>query len=100
MGKRKWKKMEKIKELKYLVLCKHGEMEGEIRERTVKGKCAKGSLARVMRGRNVSMEVKRGLRNSILLPTLTCGSETWRWNRVQQSRVVLWKGVILEEHVV
>ena len=33
------------------------------------------------------MEVKRGLRNSILLPTLTYGSETWTWNRAQQSRV-------------
>ncbi len=31
------------------------------------------------------MEVKRGLRNSILLPTLTYGSETW--NRAQQSEV-------------
>ncbi len=46
-----------------------------------------GSLARVMKGRNVSSEVKRGLSNSILLPTLTCGSETWMWNRAQQSRV-------------
>ncbi len=33
------------------------------------------------------MEVKRGLRNSILLPTLTYGSETWTWNRAHQSRV-------------
>lgn len=33
------------------------------------------------------MEVKRGLRNSILLPKLTYGSETWTWNRAQQSRV-------------
>ncbi len=33
------------------------------------------------------MEVKRGIRNSILLPTLTYGSETWMWNRAQQSRV-------------
>ena len=57
---------------KYLgiVLCKH-------RERTVKGRCVIRSLARIMRGKNVSMEVKRGLRNSILLPTLTYGSETW-----------------------
>ena len=45
-----------------------------------------GSFARVMRGRNVSMEVKRSLRNSIL-PTLTYGSETWTWNRAQQSTV-------------
>ncbi len=45
------------------------------------------SLGRVMKGRTVSMEVKRGSRNSILLPTLTYGSETWTLNRAQQSRV-------------
>ncbi len=32
------------------------------------------------------MELKRSLRTSILLPTLTYGSETWIWNRAQQSR--------------
>ncbi len=53
----------------------------------MKSKRVIGSLARVMRGRNVSKEVKRGLRNSILLPTLMYGSETWTWNRAQQSRV-------------
>ena len=35
----------------------------------------------------MSMEVKSGLRNSIPLPTLMYGSETWIWNRAQQSRV-------------
>ncbi len=36
----------------------------------------------------MSIEVKRALRNSILLPTLTYESrETWTWNRAQQSRV-------------
>ena len=34
----------------------------------------------------MSMEVKTDLRNSILL-TLSYGSETWTWNRTQQSRV-------------
>ncbi len=33
------------------------------------------------------MDVKKGLRNSILLPTLTYGSENWTWNGAQQSRV-------------
>ncbi len=46
----------------------------------MKGKSVIGSLAR-------EKEVKRSLRNSILLPTLTYGSETWTWNRAQQSRV-------------
>ncbi len=82
-------RMEVVKELKYLgtVLSKYGEMEGEVRERAVKGRTAIISLARVMKGRSVSIEVRRGLRNSIHLPTLTYGSEMWMWNGAQQSRV-------------
>ncbi len=53
----------------------------------MKSRSVMGSLAGVMKGRNVSMEVKRGLRNSILLPTLIYGSENWTWNRAQQSSV-------------
>ncbi|MCP5003018.1 MAG: hypothetical protein GY941_03575 [Planctomycetes bacterium] len=81
--------MEEVDEFKYLgtVLCKHGSMEGETRERAVKGRQVIGSLGRIMKGRNVSMEVKRGLRNSIVLPTLTYASETWTWNSAQQSRI-------------
>ncbi len=33
------------------------------------------------------MDVKRALRNSSLLPTLTYGSENWTWSRAHQSRV-------------
>ncbi len=66
---------------------KHGGMEAEIRERVMRGRNVVGSLAGVMKGRIVSMDVKRGLRNSILLPTLTYGSENWTWNGAQQSRV-------------
>ncbi len=46
-----------------------------------------GSLAGVRKGRNVLMDMKRGLRNSILLPTLTFGSKNWTWNGAQQSRM-------------
>ncbi len=53
----------------------------------MKGRSVVGSLAGVMKGRNVSMEVRRGLRNSILLPTLTYGLKNWTWNEAQQSRV-------------
>ena len=60
-----------------------GGMNREI-ERASKGRCVIGSLAMIMRGRNVFMEVKRVLRNSILLPTLMSRSETWTWNRAQQ----------------
>ncbi len=53
----------------------------------MKARSVVDSLAEVMKGRNVSKDVKRGLRNSILLPTLTYGSENWTWNGAQQSRV-------------
>ncbi len=82
-------KMEEVSEFKNLgtVLCKHGGMEGEIREWVMQGRSVVGPLTGVMKGRNVSMGVKRGLRNSILLPTLTYGSKNWTWSRAQLSRV-------------
>ncbi len=40
-----------------------------------------------MNGRSVSMEVKRDLRNTIIMPTLTYASEAWAWNESQKSRV-------------
>ncbi len=59
---------EEVNEFKYLgtILYKHGSMEGEIRERTVKGRQVMGALKRVMKGRNVSMAVKMGIRNTVI----------------------------------
>ncbi len=81
--------MEEVNEFKYLgtILCKHGSMEREIEERTEKGRQGMGALQRVTKGRNVSMGVKRGIRNSIILPTLSYTSKTWTWNAAQQSRI-------------
>ncbi len=81
--------MEEVNEFKYLgtILCKHGSMEREIRERTVKGRQVMGALERVMKGRNVSMAVKKGIRNSVIIPMLSNTSETWTWNATQQSRI-------------
>ncbi len=53
----------------------------------MKGRSVVGSLTGVMKGSNVSMDMKRSLSNSTLLPTLTYGSEYWTWSRAQQSRV-------------
>ncbi len=81
--------MEEVNELKYLgtILCRHGSMERKIRERTVKGRQVMGGLERVMKGRNLSMEVKWGIRNSVILPTLSYSSETWTWNAAEQSQI-------------
>ncbi len=46
-----------------------------------------GVLQRVMKGRNVSMVVKKRIRNSVILPTLSYASKTWTWYTAQQSRI-------------
>ncbi len=33
------------------------------------------------------MEIKNALRGSIIVRTLTYGSETWTWNECQRSRI-------------
>ena len=60
-------------------MCTHGGMEGDIREkeqdsrkRAVRRQVI-GILRRVMNWWNVSMETKKGKKNSIILPTLTYG---------------------------
>ncbi len=49
--------MEEIHEFKYLgsIMCKHGNMEGETRERDVQGRKVVGSLGHMIKGRTVSM---------------------------------------------
>ncbi len=70
--------MEEVTEFKYLgtILCKHGSMEGEIREITVKGRQVMCALEIIMKGRNVSTEVKKARRNSVILLSLLYASET------------------------
>ena len=52
-------------------MCKHGTMEAATRETVMQGRRAVVELRSVLRSRNMSMEVKRDLRNSIILPSLT-----------------------------
>ncbi len=60
-------RIEEVKGFQYLGTILNSTERWRSRERAVKGGSIIVSVARVMRGRNVSMKVKRGLRNSILL---------------------------------
>ncbi len=68
-------------------MCRHSGTEEETRERALQGRKVVGSLGYIMNGRSVSMEVKRDLRHTVLVSTLTHASETWAWNESQRSRV-------------
>ncbi len=65
-------------------LSKHGGTQGETRERALQGRKVVGSLGRIMNGRSVSLEVKKDLRNTVIVPTLTYARETWAWNESQE----------------
>ncbi len=57
-------------------MCKHESMEGETREGAVQGRKVVGSLGHMAKGRTVSMEVKKGLCDGIIVPTITYARET------------------------
>ncbi len=40
-----------------------------------------------MRERTVSREVKKALRDRIIVPTVAYASETWVWNQSQRSKL-------------
>ncbi len=79
-------KMEEIHDFKYFgsIMCKHGS-------RDKRKSCARrkvlGSLGRMMKGRTVSMEVKKGLHDGIIVLTITYASEIWVWNERQRPRM-------------
>ncbi len=62
-------------------------MEGEIRERAIQGRKVIGSLGQVMRERTVRREVKKTLRDSIIVLIVAYASETWVWNQSQRSKI-------------
>ncbi len=68
-------------------MCKHGGTEGETRERALQGRRVAGSWGHIMSDKSVSMEVKRDLRNTTIVPTLTYASETWARNESQRPGV-------------
>ncbi len=61
-------KIKEVNEFKYLgsLMCKHGGTDGAKRRGTARNKGGR-SLRLIMNGRSVSMEVKRDLRNTIIV---------------------------------
>lgn len=64
------------------VMCKQGDT----------GRKVAGSLRCVMNGRSVSSKVvRRDLRNTLIVQTLTYASEGWAWNEVRGLKCRQWK---------
>ncbi|MCP4337615.1 MAG: reverse transcriptase family protein, partial [Desulfobulbaceae bacterium] len=81
--------MANVSSFKYLgsVMSKDGGLEDEMQERVQQGKRVVGTLKSVTRNRAMSMEVKKTLHDSVVIPTLTYGSEAWTMTGRHKSRV-------------
>ena len=65
----------------------YGSMKDEMRERSMQEKEVVGSLGRMMKEWTVSMEVREGLCDGIIVLTITYVRETWVWYEKQKSRI-------------
>ncbi len=65
--------MENVRSFKYLggVMSKVGSLDNKVRERIQQGRRVVGKLKAVRRNKAMSMEVKRTLHDSVVIPTLT-----------------------------
>ncbi len=66
-------------------VCRHGEEDK--RERALQGRKVVGSLGHMTRGREVSMEVKEVLQDTIIVLIVIYATETWMWNKCQRSKI-------------
>ncbi len=82
-------RMWRVRLFKYLgsVMSKDGGMEDEMQERVQQGKRVVGRLKAVTRNRAMRMELKKTLHDSVVIPTLTYGSEAWTMMGRHKSRV-------------
>ena len=81
--------LENVSEFKYLgsVLNKDGSLGSEVEERVKQGRKVSGALKSVTRNRNVNVKVKKTLHDSVLMPTMLYGCETWTLLEGQKSRL-------------
>lgn len=52
---------------------------------SLKGRQVMGAYERFLKGRSISIEVWKGVKDHIIIPSLSYATETWIWNIIQQS---------------
>ena len=81
--------MEEVSDFLYLgaKVSKDGGMEKELNHRITQARKSAGALGGMWNNRGVSIEVKRRMYESIVVPTVLYGSETWTWSRRVNKKV-------------
>ena len=72
-------KLEKVDEYKYLdtLLTPRNEISVEINQGVNEGRERFGQYSHFLKGRNIPNSVKRRIKDTVILPSLIHGSETW-----------------------
>lgn len=81
--------MEEVKSFDYLGVCiaATGELNDEVRHRVEEGCKSWGALKSVMRCRGLGMDAKKRLYESVVVPTVLYGSETWGMKEAEKRRL-------------
>ncbi|CAG9134602.1 unnamed protein product [Plutella xylostella] len=82
-------KVEQVNEFVYLgcLFTRDGKCEGDIERRVKAGNKVNGALHSFMRSQNVSQKARLAVHGGVLVPTLMYGSESWVWQKKNESRV-------------
>lgn len=82
-------KVEQVNEFIYLgsLFTRDGKCDGDIERRVSAGNKMNGALNSVVGSSNVSKKARLAVHNGVLVPTLMYGSESWVWQKRNESRI-------------
>lgn len=82
-------KVEQVREFVYLgsLFTRDGKSEEDIERRVKKGNSVSGAIHSVMSSQTVSAKARMAIHNGVLVPTLMYGSESWVWQKKNESRI-------------
>jgi len=81
--------LEEVESFRYLGsdVAANGGLEYEVKHRVNEGCKALGALRKVVNSKSMSMEAKRGLYESVIVPTVLYGAETWCLSAAERKKV-------------
>ena len=81
--------LEQVDSFKYLgsKVCKDGSVKGEVNHRLSEGAKVWGALGKVCKVRTVGLKAKKNMYESIVIPIVTYGAETWSMSVNERKRL-------------
>ncbi|CAG4947225.1 unnamed protein product [Parnassius apollo] len=81
--------IEQVDEFVYLgcIFSRDGRYDKDIERRVNAGNRVNGALHSIVKNQNVSKKARMVIHNTVLVPTLMYGSESWVWQKKHESRI-------------